>query len=240
MNRYVEILSDLNFAYWNSKNTYFSDSEINASMQAALTLIQGKGYLLDFNPTSAVDYSIQISKEISAFNSTNPDFSRLARIFDLIQAWGGRTGRTPYVIKKGNSQSSRDLFSSWRESYLNGVISIQNENPVEALKHWSLISGLGSSFAPKHLRFWSNKYPVLDTRISLLLTGSKRLLRKPEYYDDFLKLISQLAERYGSNILETEKALFAFSQNYFKNDKLTLLEKQPVGVDSEIAMAIAS
>lgn len=240
MNRYVEILSDLNFAHWNSKNTYFSDSEINASMQAALTLIQGKGYLLDFNPKSAVDYSIQISKEISAFNSTNPDFSKLARIFDLIQAWGGRTGRTPYVIKKGNSQSSRDLFSSWRESYLNGVISIQNENPVEALKHWSLISGLGSSFAPKHLRFWSNKYPVLDTRISLLLTGSKRLLRKPEYYDDFLKLISQLGERYGSNILETEKALFAFSQNYFKNDKLTLLEKQPVGVDSEIAMAIAS
>ena len=240
MNRYVETLSDLNFGYWNGKNTYFSDSEINASMQVALTLIQGKGYLLDFNPKSAVDYSIQISKEISSFNSTNPDFSRLARIFDLIQAWGGRTGRTPYVIKKRNSQSSRDLFSSWRESYLNGVISIQNENPVEALKHWSLINGLGSSFAPKHLRFWSNKYPVLDTRISLLLTGSKRLLRKPEYYDDFLQLISQLAERYGSNILETEKALFAFSQNYFKNDELALLKEQPEGMDSEIAVSIAN
>ena len=240
MNRYVETLSDLNFGYWNGKNTYFSDSEINASMQVALTLIQGKGYLLDFNPKSAVDYSIQISKEISSFNSTNPDFSRLARIFDLIQAWGGRTGRTPYVIKKRNSQSSRDLFSSWRESYLNGVISIQNENPVEALKHWSLINGLGPSFAPKHLRFWSNKYPVLDTRISLLLTGSKRLLRKPEYYDDFLQLISQLAERYGSNILETEKALFAFSQNYFKNDELALLKEQPEGMDSEIAVSIAN
>jgi len=177
---------------------------------------------------------------ISSFNAINPDFSRLSRIFDLIQAWGGKMGKTPYVLKKGNSQSSRDRFSSWRESYLNGVISIQNENPVEALKQWSLIKGLGSSFAPKHLRFWSNKYPVLDTRISLLLTGSKRLLRKPEYYDDFLQLISLLAERYVSDILETEKALFAFSQNYFKNDKLTLLEKQPVGVDSEIAMAIAS
>jgi len=240
MNRYVEALSDLNFAYWNSKNTYFSDAEINASMKAALTLIQGKGYLLDFYPKSAADYSTEISNEISSFNAINPDFSRLSRIFDLIQAWGGKMGKTPYVLKKGNSQSSRDRFSSWRESYLNGVISIQNENPVEALKHWTLINGLGSSFAPKHLRFWSNTYPVLDTRISLLLTGSKRLLRKPEYYDEFLQLISQLAERYGSNILETEKALFAFSQNYFKNDKLTLLEKQPVGVDSEIAMAIAS
>jgi hypothetical protein len=239
MNSYVETLSDLNFGYWNSKNTYFSDAEINASMKAALTLIQGKGYLLDFSPKSAVDYSIQISNEISSFNLTNPDFSRLARIFDLIQAWGGRTGRTPYVIKKGNSQSSRDLFSSWRESYLKGVISIQNENPVEALKYWALINGLGSSFAPKHLRFWSNKYPVLDTRISLLLTGSKRLLRKPEYYDDFLLLISQLAEKYGSDILETEKALFAFSQNYFKNDKLVLLKEQPVGMDSELALAIA-
>jgi len=240
MNRYVETLSDLNFAHWNSKNTYFSDAEINASMKAALTLIQGKGYLLDFFPKSAKDYSIEISNEISSFDTINPDFSRLSRIFDLIQAWGGKMGKTPYVFKKGNSQSSRDHFSSWRESYLKGVISIQNENPVEALKYWALINGLGSSFAPKHLRFWSNKYPVLDTRISLLLTGSKGLLRKPEYYDDFLQLISQLAERYGSDILETEKALFAFSQNYFRNDKLVLLKEQTAGVDSEIALAIAN
>jgi len=87
MNRYVEALSDLNFAYWNSKNTYFSDAEINASMKAALTLIQGKGYLLDFYPKSAADYSTEISNEISSFNAINPDFSRLSRIFDLIQAW---------------------------------------------------------------------------------------------------------------------------------------------------------
>ena len=240
MNSYVEALSDLNFGYWNSKNPYFSEAEINTSMKAALTLIQGKGYLLDFYPQSAADYSIAISNEISSFDEINPDFTRLARIFDLIQAWGGKMGKTPYVLKKGKSQSSRDLFSSWGDSYLKGVISIQNENPVEALKNWALINGLGSSFAPKHLRFWSNKYPVLDTRISLLLTGSKRLLRKPEYYDDFLQLISQLAERYGSDILETEKALFAFSQNYFKNDKLVLLKEQPAGVDSEIALAIAN
>lgn len=240
MNRYVEKLSDLNFVYWNGKNPYFSDAEINASMKAALTLIQGKGYLLDFHPKSAADYSTDILNEISSFNTSNPDFSRLSRIFDLIQAWGGKMGKTPYVFKKGNSQSSRDLFSSWKDNYLKGVISIQNDDPVEALKYWSLINGLGSSFAPKHLRFWSNKYPVLDTRISLLLSGSKRLLRKPEYYDDFLELISQLAERFGSDILEAEKALFAFSQHYFRNDKLTLLEKQPVGVDSEIAVAIAS
>jgi len=240
MNRYVEALSDLNFAYWNSKNTYFSDAEINASMKAALTLIQGKGYLLDFYPKSAADYSTEISNEISSFNAINPDFSRLSRIFDLIQAWGGKMGKTPYVLKKGKSQSSRDLFSSWGDSYLKGVIAIQNKNPVEALKNWALINGLGSSFAPKHLRFWSNKYPVLDSRISLLLTGSKRLLRKPEYYDDFLQLISQLAKRYGADILETEKALFAFSQNYFRNDELALLMEQPEGMDSEIAVAIAN
>ena len=65
MNRYVEALSDLNFRYWNSKNQYFSDAEINTSMKAALTLIQGKGYLLDFYPQSAADYSIEISNEIS-------------------------------------------------------------------------------------------------------------------------------------------------------------------------------
>ena len=221
MNKFIETLSDLNFEHWNRKNTYFSDAEINSSMRAALTLIKRKGYLLDFNPKSAVDYSIEISNEISAFDSMNPDIAKLSRIFDLIQAWGGRTGRTPYVIKKGNNQSSRDLFSSWSESYLNGVISVQKDEPVEALKSWQCIDGLGSSFAPKHLRFWSNKYPVLDTRISLLLCGSKRLLRKPEYYDEFLQLITQLAERYSANILETEKSLFAFSQNFFINERLS-------------------
>ena len=240
MSRFVEILSELNFEYWNEKNSYFSDVEINASMKAALTLIQRKGYLLDFNPKSAIDYSVEISNEIATFDLCNPNLTKLSRIFDLIQAWGGRTGRTPYVNKKGNIQSSRDLFSVWCENYLNGVISVYEDNPVSALKHWRKIDGLGSSFTPKHLRFWSSKYPVLDTRISLLLSGSKRLLRKPEYYDEFLILLSQLAERFGSNILETEKAIFAFSQHYFKNDRLVLLNKQPVGIDSKIALEIAA
>lgn len=189
-------------------------------MGRLITTIQRKGYLLDFNPESAADYSTEIQNEISLFNTANPDFSKLSRIFDLIQAWGGQMGKTPYAHKKGNTKSSRDLFSTWSESYLNGVIEIRKDDPVEALKSWKHIQGLGSSFAPKHLRFWSSKYPVLDTRISLLLCGSKRLLSKPEYYGDFLILISQLAEHYETSVLETEKALFAFSQNFFQNNTL--------------------
>ena len=240
MSEQVEILSRLNFDHWNKENTYFSDAKINSSMQAALNLIKRKGYLSEFNPKSALDYSVEIANEIATFETNNPDLSKLSRIFDLIQAWGGRTGRTPYVNKNGKSQSSRDVFSVWGENYLNGVISVYEDNPVAALRYWAHIDGLGPSFAPKHLRFWSEKYPVLDTRISLLLCGSKRLLRKPEYYDDFLILLSQLSERFGSNILETEKAIFAFSQHYFKNDRLVLLQKQPVGIDSEIALEIAA
>ena len=52
------------------------------------------------------------------------------------------------------------------------------------------------------------------------MCGSRRLLAKPEHYNEFLELILPLADNYSCSILEAEKALFAFSQNYFVNDRL--------------------
>jgi hypothetical protein len=109
---------------------------------------------------------------------------------------------------------------------LEGVKFALKNQPVEALKEWKKIDGIGASFAPKHLKFWTNKFPILDTRMSLLLCGSKRLLAKPDYYDEFISLISHLANIYKVNMIEAEKALFAFSQNYFVNEALVTRENE--------------
>ena len=216
MNRYIELLSKIDFEYWKEINPYFSDNDlVNSSMKRALTTIQNKGFLLDFDPKTAADYVNSIESLINSFDESNPNYDSLARIFDLIQAWGGQMGKHPYVITK-----SRFKFDVWKEDYLDGVSNARSDKPVQALSSWLKISGLGASFAPKHLRFWTSKYPVLDTRISLLVSGSKKLLTKPEYYDEFLELIAPLSVKFGASILELEKALFAFSQNFFLNDKL--------------------
>lgn len=225
MNSYLNQLSKINFGYWNARNPYFSDTHLNDSMKAALTLIKGKGYLNNFNPKRALDYVDCINNKINSFDVDNPDFEELSYIFDLVQAWGGVMGKMPYIKHKSLASSSRDNFNDWKDTYLEGVKFALNDSPVEAIKQWWMISGLGASFSPKHLRFWTNKYPVLDSRISLLLCGSKRLLNRPEGYQEFLELIEKLSNKFNTNILEMEKALFAFSQNFYSNDSLAMKSK---------------
>lgn len=244
MNNHIDLLSKINHAHWSVLNPYFSNSSLNQSMRAGLTNIKKCGFLTDFNPQNALDYVSSIDSKVKVFDFKNPDYDQLGTIFDLIQAWGGQTGRTPYV-KKNNSphkiKVSRLRFDEWKEDYLNGARSAKNDRPVTALKEWVQIDGLGASFSPKHLRFWTNKYPVLDTRISLLLCGSKRLLLKPDYYDEFLSLITILSNIFSSTILETEKALFAFSQNYFINEKLNFKDDHFTDkTDYEIAELLAT
>jgi len=67
MYSYLSQLSKINFVYWNSRNPYFSDTNLNSSMKAALTLIKGKGYLNDFNPKRASDFVDCIENKIDSF-----------------------------------------------------------------------------------------------------------------------------------------------------------------------------
>jgi hypothetical protein len=226
MNKYINLLTNLNYEHWKNNNSYYSDSGLNKSMKSALTLIQNKGYLTNFNPASASDYTLRIEAEIKKFNLSNPDFEKLSFIFDLIQSWGGQTGRTPYAIKRTNILSSRQRYDEWKHTYLEGVKVALKDQPVEALEEWRKIDGIGASFAPKHLKFWTDKFPILDTRMSILLCGSKRLLAAPDSYNEFIHLITYLANIYKANMIETEKALFAFSQNYFTNEALVIRDKE--------------
>lgn len=172
----IDLLSDLDFDFWKDRNPYFSDSDLNSSMKGALTLIQNRNFLRDFNPRIAADIVDAIETRTKAFDIESADYKELAYIFDLIQAWGARMGRVPYVREK----ERRFRYDDWKEDYYDGVKNARNDKPVQAINKWLKIDGIGKSFASKHLRFWTKKYPVLDTRISLLLCGSKKLLSKTD------------------------------------------------------------
>jgi hypothetical protein len=220
----LSLLSKIDLTYWHAHNPYYSEQGLNKSMKRSLTLLKSRGFLRGFYPQKASDISEKIRSEIDLFNVSAPNYERLAFVFDLIQAWGGQTGRSPYIKRRGRSQSSRDRFPEWKSDYLLGVEAAKTDSPVEALRFWRKIEGVGASFAPKHLMFWSNKYPILDTRISILMCGSSQLLKSPETYGTFLTLITTLSESFDASLLEVERGLFAFSQNYFYNGRLEFHE----------------
>ena len=236
INKYISTLKHLNFEYWETKNPFYSEVALNKSAKGIITLLHNKGYLQNFKPNSNSDFIIAIDKEISNFNIKDTNFNSLALTFDLIQAWGGQSGRMPYNLKSG-----RENFDIWKNIYLEGVINAVKDNVLIALKNWTFIDGLGPSFAPKHLYFWSKKkYPILDTRISLIQTGDTKLLGNIKKYNDFIFLIRILADKCNKTLTETEKALFAFSKNFFPNSNLNLNKTIEDFTDFEIAKEISN
>ena len=246
MNAFVRILSDLDFQYWCDENLFHSDggenssnATLNSSMAGALTLVTRQGYLSDFKfrepPEVKIAELVQgINSNIEDFDSEEPDFEQLGDIFDLIQVWGGITCRAPYV-----RSNSRADFDNWKHIYLLGAKQAQSGRAAGALNAWVQIGGIGMSFATKHLKFWNDECPILDTRISLLLCGTNRMALKLEGYSEFLKIMDALAKCFDTTVAETEKALFAFSKNYFMNDALVFDASYDNSVNFDIAKRLS-
>jgi hypothetical protein len=230
-NNYTKLLVKLDFAYWKDKNPYFAQEDLHSSMAIGLGIIQKCGFLKDFNPKSSIEVSEAIEKAIKDYLDEPTNDSLLARVFDLIQAWGGKMGRHPYVVSK-----SRQRFSEWCGVYRRGSDYARGGQYAEALSSWDAIDGLGVSFATKHLRFWGGM-PILDTRISLLLTGKK----SPPTYDLFISMLKEIAQDRKLTLMEVEAGLFAFSQAFFPNEKLRLAEAANMGQkNSDIASGLAA
>lgn len=226
MNKFQKNISKINFNYWKNKNVYYSKTSLSQSMQAGLKIIQGQGYLKNFYPKNAYEIISKIEIEIELFDLKNPDFKKLGMIFDLIQAWGGKTGRQPYI----SVYKSRDKFDDWKLIYIESC-KLSVEKPEQALKKLVEIKGVGISFATKHIRFWG-KHPILDTRLGLILTGIKNF----NDYSRFLSILRELAIAWNCDSTEAEKAIFAFSQHYFPNEELTLKLKN---FDEDLDISIA-
>ena len=229
---YADALKEINFKFWKQVSEGSLDNKIGNSSSNMLKKIQetevnSKHLLADIEqkPSKELadftkrEFENLIKKKINDFDVNKPDFDKhdykkLGDIFDLIHVWGGWTGRHPYVNSK-----SRLCFDKWQDVYLKGAeLAQKNDQPKKALEKFEEIEGIRTSYASKHLRFWSNEYPVVDARISLILRGVKT----PTYknYRKILLLLKDLRKLWDCCPIKAENIVYTFSAYYFLNDKL--------------------
>lgn len=159
------------------------------------------------------------AKDLSQDLDLDIDKDKMLLIFDAIQVWGGKMGRSPY--KKSGRGKNADLISreKWYENgydklYIQGAKLARERKYVEALEVFNQIPGLSTNFSTKHLGFWGNA-PILDTRIARLLYGK---MADAEMYGEYIEGLEKVASQVGAtDAFEVEQALFAFSSNYFDN-----------------------
>jgi hypothetical protein len=231
-------LPEIEFKFWSEQNHAYSSQALSSKV-IGMSKIAAK-YGMTSSIMEEIETFSQLVGEIesrissiksSRYNAAKEDF---LTVFDLIQIWGGITGRSPYVrkFKRGVSRSDEDLFV---DTYKD-AISKKDLSPFERLNILNSINGLRDSFSTKHLRFW-HSIPVLDIRIRLLLAPCNPKSIKYKNYHDLLILESN---RIGIEVLELEKALFAFSNNYFLNDSMVIKTKPTIKIDQAIALALES
>jgi len=231
----IDLLKSLNFKYWSDKNPFYGGFPLNSSMTASLLIIQRAGYLKQFSFQSCDELVSTIEENINTAkrNNSEHDDANLLQTFDLIHAWGGKMGRSPYVKRDEQGRSSRDKFSDWINLYKQGIQLAQKKDPQAALSEFCKIPQIGVSFGSKHLRFWGG-YPILDTRMWLLLGHDSKIP-----YDVYIEEINDIGNHWGLSWVKTEEALFAFSNAYFPNNELTLKKNVDSNqTDYEVAKSI--
>jgi hypothetical protein len=169
----------------------------------------------------------QCTEEIKKLSQIeNPSKSDVLKVVDLINAWGGRSGRMFYASKKGGPIARQVLEDDLRQfdTYLEGI-KLAKEGNVRCMDEFVRVYGIGPSFASKHSYFWSlhsdSPLIILDSKIAGALGSNtlSELYKKTSYKEvisEFmLKSISVFGQKDASKV---ERALFAFHNNYFKND----------------------
>lgn len=222
---------DINYAYWAERNIFFSDEPLSQTIRIGLNHVSKAGlvgpllkkYKVKTN-SGLVDLIKNQIKNISIC-SAHSDKDLLA-IFDLIQGWGGRMGRGPYCKPKGSP-----VRMHWNQLpllYREAVECCDKENYEGALQKLLKIKYIGESFATKHIYFWSaygskgRVFPIYDTRIKTLLFFDSKTASG---YDNYVAALEEKAKELAMGVEFVERALFAFSQNYFGNGSLKISGK---------------
>jgi len=244
-------VSEINFKYWSDKNPFYNGAVLTPTIRVGLVYFAGaNGRLPDIieglDTLTNADLVDTIKKEIASAAGQYREHRRkegiepkaYLRIFDLIQGWGGRTGRGPYVRPAGNV--ARDQSSEWLAHYKDGATQALDGTREAALTSLKSIPQVGESFATKHLYFWGlgrgHHFPIYDTRMKTLL-----FFDEPQgaSYERYLKKLADLAAPKSTDTVTVEKALFAFSSNYFPNGTLVLNEGCADNTDLAYAEALA-
>jgi hypothetical protein len=223
------ILPNIDYNYWLSKSGG-NTTKREVSTKTIRTLLTNMGYIkpdgllydLVYDPENRAksikgiwDSAKEIAKDLNINDSNNDE--KLIALFDAIQLWGGKGGRTIYNKKNNKNLFFRDDIETWLPLYRQGVDYAMNNKLEDALKVWLKIPQLDIPFASKHLGFWASS-PIYDTRMSRMIFGK---LPRPNHYNEYVSVLKQISDKVGiENIFDIEQALFTFSDNYFDN-KLT-------------------
>ena len=98
---------NLDYRYWAERNSYYSPYELTSSTRIGLIHGQKAKDGLNREIVSKISTNFALFSEIET-SIKSKEFSslygedELLLIFDLIQTWGGKMGKTPYVKPKGN------------------------------------------------------------------------------------------------------------------------------------------
>ncbi len=235
---------NINYPYWCHKNEYFSDTPLIDTIKIGLDHAR-KGGLIDAilknadiqsnkNLVDLIDSKIKEHQSIDNFKD-----DELMVIFDLIQGWGGKTGRNIYVQPK--DYPTRKSYPKLSETYRKAMSYCILGDYISALKEITSIPNLGESFATKHIFFWSEfgpsrkALPIYDTRIKTLLFLESTAAAT---YDIYVKSLNEKANELSMAPALVERALFSFSQNYFPNGKLLIIKNITDKTDFEEAIKL--
>lgn len=239
----------IDYNYWINKNPFFSDKPpisktieigLNHSRRAKPDLV---GAALDKKPIQTnSDLVNLIAENIESVNAEPDNKNLLLLIFDLIQAWGGQTGRQPYVRPREAPERNDRLYQDkLLNNYRSAIRNINQKNFKSALDNLTDIKYIGESFATKHIFFWSKfgphkeALPIYDTRLKVLLFQS---LSSAPSYDIYVEALKNKSKELALEAEDLERALFAFSQNFFSNEKLVIKRNVEFRKDESVAMRL--
>ena len=240
------LMPSIDLDFWVKKNPFFSSGRMLTNIKTGLNHAKRGGLINDIisrmDEMSNNDLVRLIASEIGQNAQLAQSENDLLRIFDLIQGWGGRMCKGPYVIPK--AAPYRIAFSSFiATQYESGLKALTSENIDLALAELMKIKHLGESFATKHLYFWGRygalgaELPIYDRRIKNLIYGKNASAAN---YSQYIRDLREVAEKEKLPVGDLERALFAFSMNWFLNDKLNLKEKAVYEIDRSEAVRISS
>ena len=159
----------------------------------------------------------KIKSEIESYLKTKK-YENLLNAFTYIQVWGGSSARfyTPSIISNFRQHQNKYKFA------VNKILKDEISGSYIYLNNEGKIKGLGLSFIPKHICFWSGKgdriqgAPILDNVLSKILYNEN--VSKIDY-DSFIADCNEFSKSIKMKPAEIEIALFSFAQNYWGTSK---------------------
>jgi len=254
MNITLGVIKNIDFQFWLDSNDYYSPNILSTNVNTGITHAKRAGLINELvneiksnaELLNLIEYRINLQESAAAYSDED-----LLIIFDLIQAWGGKMGKNPYVLRGRPRITKSKLFASLYRASVEMLYQLKDiddyDNDVATIKKkLEEIPELGESFSTKHLSFWSRFLKncpglvIYDTRMREIIKAANKHIEVSNItYKDFHLALSSEAQDLGLEIYDLERAIFAFSSNYFKNDNFILKANPKINhPDIEIAQKL--